>query len=118
MREGLKVLTDEQMDLAIDPLIRPAVDLLREHYIETIESCQGGDGHCCLEPMVRFVGEEIDLIRAMEICLAAGMHVFEGRKVYRKIEQVIHKTNVGRTYEKPTYMIVFNMNRETGIYRT
>jgi len=30
----------------LDPGIRPAVKLLWEHGFDTIESCQGGEGHC------------------------------------------------------------------------
>lgn len=114
----LPQLRDSEMDLAIDELIRPAVDLLRKYGIETIESCQGGEGHACLEPMVRFTGDEIDIIRAMDICIAHGMYVSEGRKVYRKIEDITEadnwQKNIGQTYERPTNIIVFKIHPKTG----
>jgi hypothetical protein len=40
----------------LDSGIRDAVLLLRENGIETIESCQGGNGHAYPEPTVRFAG--------------------------------------------------------------
>lgn len=115
--DRLPQLRDSDMDLVIDELIRPAVDLLRKYGIETIESCQGGEGHAYREPTVRFVGDEIDIIRAMDICIAHGMCVSEGRKVFKKIEDINDgdwEKNIGQTYERPTNMIVFRIHRETG----
>jgi hypothetical protein len=40
----------------MDPGIRPAVRLLREHGFETISSCQGGPGHPEPEPVILLLG--------------------------------------------------------------
>lgn len=73
----------------IDRLILPAVEILNKHGFKTFESCQGGDGHCFPEPTVRFEGSEFDLIRAHEICEYYGLPVAAGRRVFRRIKDII-----------------------------
>jgi hypothetical protein len=47
---------DDHICADVDPGIRSAVRALREAGVETFESCEGGDGHACPEPTVRFHG--------------------------------------------------------------
>lgn len=112
------VIRNEDIDYPIDELIRPAVDLLTANYFTTIESCQGGEGHAGLEPFVSFTGDEIDVIRAIDICIAHGMCVSEGRKVFRKIQDIFkdgeYVKEIGRTYERPYFQIIFYIHPETG----
>src|SRR5215471_6528312 len=54
----------------IDPGIRQAVKILREHNIETCESCEGGLGHAYPEPTVAFFGKARGWLAALAICLA------------------------------------------------
>ena len=102
----------------IDKLIQPAVTLLQDYGFNTIESCEGGKGHASLEPMVRFIGDELDIIRAIDICTAHKMTVIEGRKVYKKIQDIIMDGNwqkpLGQTFEKPTNYIIFYIHPLTG----
>ncbi len=53
----------------LDPGIREAVWALRREGIETVQSCQGGEGHSFPEPTVRFVGDRGTGFRALEIAL-------------------------------------------------
>lgn len=90
----------------IDPLILPVVKILNEHGFKTFESCQGGEGHCVPEPMVRFEGTEMDLMRAFEICRLYGLPVHEGRRVYRKTPVYVNDNTpnvqqIGETWDTP-----------------
>jgi hypothetical protein len=53
----------------VDAGIRPYVDVLRAAGVETFESCEGGEGHACPEPMVRFHGEPPEGFRALAVAL-------------------------------------------------
>lgn len=118
MRGRIKAITNSDLEYPIDELIKPAVDILRENGFDTIESCQGGEGHACLEPMVRFNGTEFDLIRAMEVCYVYGLCVSEGRRIFGKLQDVYQNDDwenpIGRTYEMPTNKIVFYIHPKTG----
>jgi hypothetical protein len=77
--------TTEIADHALDHLdegIKPAVMALREYGVETIESCQGGDGHAFPEPTVRFCGGKAEGYRALSIALQCGLKVAELRRVW------------------------------------
>ena len=56
----------------LDKGIKPYVATLREHGIETFESCQGGEGHSFLEPTVRFHGDESEGWKALAIAMQNG----------------------------------------------
>ena len=56
----------------LDEGIQPYVATLREHGIETFESCQGGEGHCFPEPIVRFHGDESEGWKALAIAMQNG----------------------------------------------
>lgn len=64
----------------IDEKIEPIVRILFDNGIETVESCQGGDGHSFAEPTVRFTGEYEAGFRALAIALAHGLRVSELRR--------------------------------------
>jgi hypothetical protein len=66
----------------LDKGIERAVLVLREGGVETIESCQGGNGHAFPEPTVRFVGEKSEGYRALAIALQNGLKVMELRRVW------------------------------------
>jgi hypothetical protein len=53
----------------LDPGIASYVDVLRANCVNTIESCQGGDGHSYAEPTVRFSGQPDEGLRALAIAL-------------------------------------------------
>lgn len=96
----------------IDKRILPAVQVLNEHGFKTFESCEGGHGHAFIEPTVRFIGSELDLIRAYEICKLYDLPVYEVRRVYRKVP--VYKDDnspfiklMGETWEHPFNEITF-----------
>jgi hypothetical protein len=62
-------------DLPLDPWIGFAVKVLRDAGIETIESCQGGPGHCYAEPTVRFGGTSTAGFRAFNTAMEHGLPV-------------------------------------------
>jgi hypothetical protein len=66
----------------IDPGIRQAVKFLREHGIETYESCEGSLGHSYPEPTVAFYGTQEAGWRAISVCLSHGLPVLSLRRVW------------------------------------
>jgi hypothetical protein len=66
----------------LDEGIREIVLQLRSSGIETIESCQGGDGHAYPEPTVRFSGNKTEGYRALAVALQFGFRVSELRRVW------------------------------------
>lgn len=93
----------------IDPLILPAVEILNKYGFKTFESCQGGDGHCFPQPIVRFEGNEFDLIRAYEICQWYNLYPSEARRVFRKnlAEKDEKNPDAAALWDKPFNEIVF-----------
>jgi hypothetical protein len=55
---------------------------LREHGVETIESCEGGTGHAFPDPTVRFAGGNSEGYRALSVALQCGLKVAELRRVW------------------------------------
>jgi hypothetical protein len=70
----------------IDPGVRQAVKRLREHGIETVESCEGGPGHAYPEPTVAFYGTSEAGWRAVSVCIAFGFPILSLRRVWDFIE--------------------------------
>ena len=70
----------------LDDGIKDAVLVLRDHGIETIESCQGGQGHVYPEPTVRFVGGKEEGYRALSVALKHNLKVLELRRVWPVID--------------------------------
>ncbi|SRR6266702_4757643 len=66
----------------IDAGIKDAVLILRANGIETVESCQGGEGHAFAEPTVRFSGGKDEGYRALSVALQNGLKVVELRRVW------------------------------------
>src|SRR5262245_20180880 len=70
------------VDLPLDPGIRRYVQILRAGGIETFESCQGGPGHACPEPIIRFHGNKGAGFRAFAIAVDYGLPVQDLRLSY------------------------------------
>jgi hypothetical protein len=70
----------------LDPGIRDIVLQLRSVGVETVESCQGGEGHAFRQPTVRFVGNKMEGYRALAAALQFGMKVAELRRVWPVID--------------------------------
>ena len=62
-------------DLGLDPGIARVVMTLREHGIETMQSCEGGEGHAYAEPTVEFGGGYGDGWKALGIAFNYGFPV-------------------------------------------
>jgi hypothetical protein len=61
----------------LDPGIRPAVVMLREHGVDTRGSCQGGSGHAYTHPVITFGGDGHAGLRAVWLLEGAGWQVNE-----------------------------------------
>lgn len=72
----------EDFDPPLDAGIHAAVVALRQHGIETFESCEGGIGHAYPEPTVRFHGERSEGFRAFAVAMELGLPVAELRRVW------------------------------------
>jgi hypothetical protein len=70
----------------LDEGICNQVLLLIENGIETVESCQGGEGHAYAEPTVRFAGERAEGFRALAVAMEHGLPVSELRRVWQVID--------------------------------
>jgi hypothetical protein len=70
----------------LDKGIEKAVLVLRENGIETIESCQGGEGHAFPDPTVRFAGGKAEGYRALSVALHHGLRVMELRRVWQILD--------------------------------
>ncbi len=74
-------------ELGLDRGIADAVRVLRDAGVETFESCEGGKGHAYPEPTVRFHGDNPEGIRALAVAMAAGLPVFELRRVWAILDE-------------------------------
>src|SRR5437667_12891864 len=70
----------------IDPGIADEVRILSSNGVETIESCQGGQGHSFPEPTVRFAGGKSEGPRALSIALQYDLRVTALRRVWAIID--------------------------------
>jgi len=73
-------------DDQLDPGIAPTVRLLRKYNVETIESCQGGEGHCLSDPTVIFDGDRSEGFRALAVALRHGLDVLHLRRRWSIID--------------------------------
>jgi hypothetical protein len=71
---------------SLDPHIAYAVGVLREHGIETFESCQGGAGHAFPEPTIRFHGGRDEGFRALAHALEHDLPVAEIRRFWQIVD--------------------------------
>jgi hypothetical protein len=62
---------------SLDAGIRPYVEVLRAAGVETFESCEGGEGHACPDPMVRFHGQRDEGFRALAAALQLNLPVLQ-----------------------------------------
>jgi hypothetical protein len=74
---------DKEVLKRMDNGIREAVVLLREHGVETFESCEGGKGHAFSEPTVRFHGDKSEGFRALSVAIKNGLRVDQLRRYYQ-----------------------------------
>ena len=63
-----------------------AVKVLRDGGVETFESCEGGDGHCFPEPVVRFHGNQSAGLMAVSVAMTHGLPVSELRRSWRVVD--------------------------------
>ncbi len=75
-------IDDVVYSIPLDPGIARYVHVLRQNNVETFESCQGGDGHPCPEPMVRFHGGQGAGFVALGIALTHGFRVSSLRRFW------------------------------------
>ena len=73
-------MDEKVFDPPLDPGISRAVEVLREHGIETFESCQGGAGHASPEPMIRFHGGQGEGFIALGVAQRHRLPVVELRR--------------------------------------
>jgi hypothetical protein len=59
----------------LDPGIKPFVEILVDHGIETCQSCQGGEGHSYDWPTIDFVGGAGAGWHALGVCADFGLPV-------------------------------------------
>ena len=69
--------------MPLDPRIRPFVLILRSQGVETFESCQGGEGHACVEPKIRFHGDAAAGYKAFAVAVDHGIRVQNLRRGYQ-----------------------------------
>jgi hypothetical protein len=72
--------------IGLDLGIADHVRVLREHGVETFESCQGGDGHAACEPIVRFYGDKSEGFRALDIALKNGLPIRDLRRYWQVVD--------------------------------
>ena len=84
----MKVTEVSEADILaqLDDGVREYVRVLREHGVETFESCEGGEGHAYLEPAVRFHGGAGAGHAAYAVARTHGLPVWELRRVWREID--------------------------------
>jgi hypothetical protein len=71
------------MERPLDGGISREVELLRQHGVETFESCEGGAGHPFVEPTVRFHGDATEGFRVLALALKNGLRVDQLRRYYQ-----------------------------------
>lgn len=75
-------MTVQTEDLGLDSGIVDFVKVLQEAGIETIESCQGGEGHAYPEPTVKFCGDNSEGFKALAAAMQAQLPISELRRVW------------------------------------
>lgn len=70
----------------LDPGIAPYVLALVRAGIHTVESCEGGEGHCFPEPTVVFSGQRDEGFRALAVALQLGFPVSSLRRAWPVID--------------------------------
>jgi len=88
--ENLQRAKELVFDLPLDPGIRKIVEILLECGVETFESCEGGPGHACPEPTVKFEGDLSEGLRAVAVALAYGLPVAALRRTWQVRDRTLH----------------------------
>lgn len=70
----------------LDPGIARYVEVLRTGDVDTFESCQGGEGHAAVEPVVMFFGDKSEGFRALDVALKHGLPVLDLRRYWQIID--------------------------------
>jgi hypothetical protein len=87
LKNGLVDLTYRdargRMTAGLDRGIEHYVLVLREHGIDTCQSCQGGPGHTYLEPTIEFRGGQAEGPRAIAVALTHGFPIATLRREWR-----------------------------------
>lgn len=73
--QGVLLDPEDALRAELDPGIRRTVCYLRDHEIDTFESCQGGEGHSWPHPCVHFQGDENAGLWVVWLLEHAGTHV-------------------------------------------
>jgi len=89
----------KEYDPPLDEGIKREVEILNEGCIETYESCQGGSGHCYLEPSVRFHGDRSEGFKALAIALQNDLKP----SVLRRIWTILDGEPTGPYWEMTFY---------------
>lgn len=79
---GLERFAPDESEWKLDEGIRDTVLLLRSGGIETLESCEGGEGHSYPVPTIRFHGDAWAGYRAFALAMEHGATVAGLRRVY------------------------------------
>lgn len=87
------------VDMPLDAGIRRYVLALRSGGVETIQSCQGGEGHPCPEPMVSFAGGTGAAFKAYGVSRDFGLPVCRLQMYYSLNDGVL---------EGPTWELIFS----------
>ena len=73
-------------DHILDPGIECAVEVLRVNGVETVQSCEGGEGHAFPVPTVQFTGHYSEGLRALSVALENGLPVASLRRTWNMSE--------------------------------
>ena len=91
---------EPDIDMPLDPGIRHVVLALRSQGVETIESCQGGEGHACPEPIVRFTGGKWAGYKAFAIAMEHGFPVLHLRYVHTVVDGLLESPCWEMTFDE------------------
>jgi hypothetical protein len=108
----------EEYEPPLDPGIKPYVILLREHGVETYESCQGGEGHAFPEPTVRFSGERPEGFRALAVALQHDLPVANLRRTWSIQDGEPTGPHWEMTFWKTATRDTGTLDREVRFYRS
>ena len=78
----LERFAPDESEWILDTEIRNAVLILRAAGVDTLESCEGGEGHSYPVPTVRFSGDAWEGYRAFAVAMEHRLPVFALRRVY------------------------------------
>lgn len=79
---ALDARRENQLPESLDAGIRRFVQILHASGVETFESCEGGEGHACPEPMIRFHGGRAAGFHALSVAQAHALPVAELRRTW------------------------------------